>query len=65
MGFSSIEAKALVEQMTDKNLLGHGAGHIVYKISKLQNLDIRTAGLELIDGKHWEEVDAAFEKVGK
>lgn len=56
MGFSSLEAKPLVDKAVDLGLIGHGVGHVVFKVSREKNMDIRTAGLELIEGKHWEDV---------
>ncbi len=64
MGFSSLEVKPLVEGAIDRGLMGKGVGHIVYRIAKENNLDIRTAGLELIEGKHWDQAVAIF-KGGK
>lgn len=64
MGFSSLEAKPLVEGAVDRGLIGHGVGHVVYAIAKKNNMDIRQAGLELIDGKHWDEAVEIF-KGGK
>lgn len=60
MGFSSLEAKPLVEGAVDRGLIGHGVGHVVYKVAKEKNLDIRTAGLELIEGKHWDDAVTMF-----
>lgn len=60
MGFSSIEAKPLVDGAVDRGLIGHGVGHVVYRIAKDKGLDIRTAGLELIEGKHWDEAVSIF-----
>ncbi len=60
MGFSSLEAKPLVEGAVDRGLIGHGVGHVVYRIAKEKQLDIRTAGLELIEGKHWDDAVAIF-----
>lgn len=60
MGFSSLEAQPLVDGAMDRGLMGHGVGHVVYKIAKAKNLDIRTAGLELIEGKHWDDAVAMF-----
>lgn len=62
MGFSSIEAQALVENVMDRGLLNHGAGHVVYKVSTDKGMDVRQAGLELIDGKHWDDVLKSFGK---
>jgi D-ornithine 4,5-aminomutase subunit alpha len=60
MGFSSLEAKPLVDGAIDRGLMGHGVGHVVYRISKEKNIDIRTAGLELIEGKHWDDAVQIF-----
>jgi D-ornithine 4,5-aminomutase subunit alpha len=60
MGFSSLEAKPLVDGAADRGLVSHGVGHVVYRIAKDKKLDIRTAGLELIEGKHWDEAVAIF-----
>lgn len=64
MGFSSLEAQPLVEGAIDRGLIGHGVGHVVYRISKEKGLDLRVAGLELIEGKHWEDAVRMF-KGGK
>lgn len=60
MGFSSIEAKPLVEGAIDRGLISHGVGHVVYYISKEKGLEIRKAGLELIEGKHWDDAVKFF-----
>jgi len=60
MGFSSIEAKAIVDGAIDRGLLGKGAGHLVYKLAKEKNMDIREAGLKLANGEMWDEVVALF-----
>jgi len=65
MGFSSIEAKSIVEQANDHALIGKGAGHIVLRTAMEQGLDIREAGLSLMAGKYWEEAAASFAKGGK
>ena len=54
MGFSSFEAKALVDKMRGLDLLGHGAGHLILKIAIAKNLTVRAAGEALLDGRHWE-----------
>ncbi len=64
MGFSSLEAKPLVEGAIDRGLMSKGVGHIVYRISKDKNITVREAGLELIEGKHWDDAVAIF-KGGK
>ncbi|AKL95199.1 D-ornithine 4,5-aminomutase subunit alpha [Clostridium aceticum] len=60
MGFSSIEAKAIVEAVIDRGLMGKGAGHVVYRLAKEKGLDIREAGLQLVEGKLWDEVVVMF-----
>ena len=54
MGFSSIEAKALVDCMHERNLLGHGAGRLVLELAKAKGLSVRAAGEALLAGEHWE-----------
>ncbi|QZY57035.1 ornithine aminomutase subunit alpha [Crassaminicella profunda] len=60
MGFSSLEAKPLVQGAIDQGLIAKGVGHIVYRISKEKNIPLRQAGLEMIDGKHWDDAVAIF-----
>ncbi len=60
MGFSSIEAKAIVDRVVDYGLIGKGAGHVVYKVAKMKNVSIREAGLSLIEGNYWDEVLSSF-----
>ncbi len=54
MGFSSFEAKALVDKMRGLGRLGHGAGHLILKVTTAKNLSVRAAGEALLDGHHWE-----------
>lgn len=63
MGFSSIEAKIIVDGIIDRGLIGKGAGHVVYKLAHAENLEINIAGLELVNGNLWDKVDNLF-KVG-
>lgn len=64
MGFSSVEAKTIVDNAIDRGLIGKGAGHIVYRVSKENNLSIREAGLSLVEGKYWEEIAKSFKEKG-
>ncbi|MCS5420383.1 MULTISPECIES: ornithine aminomutase subunit alpha [Psychrilyobacter] len=64
MGFSSIEAKPLVDGAIDRGLMGKGVGHLVYKISEEKNISIRQAGEEMIEGNHWDTLIEIF-KGGK
>lgn len=61
MGFSSIEAKEIVNKVIDKGLIGKGAGHVVYKAAKLNNISIREAGLKLKNDELWDLVEKAFD----
>lgn len=56
MGISSIEAKALVDQMQDKQLLGHGAGRLLLELAKARQISVREAGKRLLQGQHWEDL---------
>jgi D-ornithine 4,5-aminomutase subunit alpha len=56
MGFSSIEAKTLVGQMQQRQLLGHGAGRLVLHLAKRKHLSVRAAGTALLDGRYWDEI---------
>lgn len=60
MGFSSLEAKALVDGCMEHNLMEHGAGNVVYRMAKKNRTDIRTAGLKLIETDAWIEAEALF-----
>ena len=64
MGFSSLEVKPIVDAAMARNLLGHGAGNIVYRYAKEKNLPIREAGLQLANGEGWDEAAALFGKGG-
>jgi D-ornithine 4,5-aminomutase subunit alpha len=54
MGFSSLEAKALVEALGRQELLGRGAGRLVLELAREKGVSVREAGLALLEGRHWE-----------
>lgn len=60
MGFSSIEATKIVNEVMARGLMGKGAGHIVYRMAKDNNLEIREAGLMLYNGQLWDQVMETF-----
>lgn len=60
MGFSSIEAKSIVDGAIDRGLISKGAGHIVYRLAKEKNIEIREAGLKLAEGEMWDYVTTLF-----
>jgi len=56
MGFSSLTAAALVEQMAQRSLLGHGAGRLVLELAQAKDIALADAGAALLDGRYWEEL---------
>lgn len=60
MGFSSLEAKAIVDQTIDRGLMGKGTGNIVYRVAKKLGRDYREVGRELADGQHWDTALEVF-----
>ena len=61
MGFSSLEAKPMVEQAIAHNLVSHGVSNVVYRLSKATGISIREAGLKLCNGECWDKAAALFE----
>lgn len=64
MGFSSLEAKEIITGVLENNLISKGAGHVVYKLAKSKNINVREAGVMLVNGKCWDEVVTLFAKEG-
>lgn len=64
MGFSSLEAKEIVNGVIDRGLMGKGAGHVVYRLAKEKNISNREAGVMLVNGQGWDEVESLFAKEG-
>ncbi|MGD9605319.1 MAG: ornithine aminomutase subunit alpha [Bacilli bacterium] len=60
MGFSSIEAKVIVDKTVDYQLMGKGAGHVVYRYATISHQSIRDAGLKLMNDFGWQEVMDCF-----
>lgn len=60
MGFSSLEAKDIVEKTIKHGLISKGAGHVIYRLSQLEHMDIRQAGLKLIHDQGWQKVKESF-----
>lgn len=56
MGFSSLEAKDIVERIGDQGLLGKGAGHVVLKVAQAHGLNVRDAGLALMEGNYLDDL---------
>ncbi|MBO3445043.1 ornithine aminomutase subunit alpha [Clostridium sp. CCUG 7971] len=62
MGFSSLEAKEIVNIVLEKGLISKGAGHAVYKLAKVKNISVRDAGVKLANGEFLDEIDNLFGK---
>jgi D-ornithine 4,5-aminomutase subunit alpha len=60
MGFSSVEAKSIVDGAIDRGIIGKGAGHIVYRLAKEKDMEIREVGLKLVEGEMWDDAVATF-----
>lgn len=60
MGFSSLEAQAIVGEGVKAGLLGKGIGNIVLKYAELKQMPYLEAGRELGEGKGWNEVVNLF-----
>jgi len=58
MGFSSIDAKAIVDILDENNLLRKGAGHCVYILSKNKKINLEIAGNNIKNG---DEIDYLLE----
>ncbi|HAI22140.1 MAG TPA: ornithine aminomutase [Clostridiales bacterium UBA8153] len=56
MGFSSLEAKAIVDRCIDHGLLGQGAGGLVCRAARSFGLSIREAGLAMAQGQLWADL---------
>ena len=55
MGFNSLEAKAIVNKVVKAELLGKGAGHVIWKLANRENLAIKETGIAIGEGKYDRE----------
>lgn len=57
MGFSSLEAKAIVDKAIDLGLLGKGVGNVIYQVAKAFDRDYRVVGRAMASGEteYWEK----------
>ena len=60
MGFSSLETQPIVAKCLENELLGKGAGHIVWRLAEIKGISVREAGLALGQGLYWQEVKNFF-----
>lgn len=63
MGFNSIEAGVIVDGVISHNLLGKGAGHVVWRLSEKLNKSVLETGEALARGEYWDEVPGLFGEV--
>ena len=56
MGFTSAEAKQLVDGMHQFGLLGHGAGQLLLRLAQGKGITVRAAGEGLLNGDYWREL---------
>ena len=56
MGFSSVDAKQLVEQMQSRQLLAYGAGRLILELSQRRDISVAAAGKALLQGNYWQEL---------
>ncbi len=56
MGFSSLDAQAIVSSAEKRGLLGKGVGPLLLKYAEAKNKDYREAGGELAAGEGWDEL---------
>ncbi len=61
MGVSSLHTQKIVEGCMDRGLMGKGAGHCVYKLSKEEGISIKEASEKLAEGEGWDTVVRLFE----
>ncbi len=64
MGFSSIVAKEIVDKCAERGLLGKGAGHAVWRLSRLENISYQEAGMRLSQGAGWDRLQEFWQKGG-
>jgi len=58
MGFSSSEAKSLVQAIQERDLLDRGSGRLVLELARKNGMTVHEAGAALLRGLHWEELGA-------
>jgi len=63
MGFSSLEAKAIVDVVIQQGWMGKGAGHVVYKLSLIKSCSILEAGRRIAMGLDLDLVKKEFEVI--
>lgn len=64
MGFSSLQAKEIVDVLNEAGLLSKGAGHCVYLVHKNLGLSINDAGTIILERKAIDFLQEVFENNG-
>lgn len=64
MGFSSLEAKAIVDRISELGLLGKGAGNVILGLAKSLDISYLVAGRRLASGELIEETRNLWSKSG-
>jgi len=64
MGFSSLEAKAIVDRISEIGLLGKGAGNVVLRLAKLLDISYLIAGRRLASGELIEQTRSLWSSEG-
>ena len=64
MGFSSLEAKEIVQRCVEHGLLGKGAGHVVLKTARERGAELLETGRRLAAGELWQEAAGLFSRSG-
>ncbi len=60
MGFSSPDAKMIVDNTITHSLMGKGCGNIILKVAEKLKRDYREVGWELAAGQHWAQAVEIF-----
>lgn len=60
MGLDSLTTQGIVQQAMVRGLLGHGAGHCVWRYAETKGLGIEEAGAVLAQGEGWDELEGYF-----
>ncbi len=56
MGLSSVDARALVGQMQQRGVLGHGAGRLLLELAKAKGGTVEQTAASLLKGELWQEL---------
>lgn len=63
MGFDSLQSKAIVDKCLELDILGKGAGHIVLRLAKEENISYKEAGEKIAKGELIEKVKEIFKEL--